>query len=455
MRRYFIIILVLISLGIQAQNLRKGPYLIYTGNTSEMKLLWQLDTTAQCTLMWGLDSMNLNNIIISNETGDSVNQHQHIYLIDNLNANQKYFYTIESPNDTVSSYFLSAQDSSNTETVFFAYGDTRSYPASQDSVCSRILQDISQQASSQTFLLHAGDWTSNDEEASWNNEFFNRNYANNIELQSKLPLMGCRGNHEGAAIQYNKYWQYNYNYSSDYYSFDYGLVHIAIVDLYVDFTTGSEQLTWLQNDLASSNKIWKFVMVHEPAYTDTSAHKNNIDVQDFIVPVCKQNDVQLIFAGHNHYYAHCLVDSIHHLTIGGGGAPLYTANGVGIGVVMSENTLHYVKIKATPTQAIFEIKRPDNTLVETISLDATIGIDNINTSDIFKIFVSNNFLMINKSSNKKTNLTIYNSLGKTVFTDVLYNKQNQINISNLQKGVYFVNLKNKTEDFTQKVIISY
>ncbi len=452
MKKYFVVLLMISSFVLQSQNIRKGPYLIYTGNTNEMKILWQLDTTAQCTLMWGLDSLNLNNSIVTTETGSATNQHQHSFLINNLISNQKYFYTLHTPNDTVNSCFLSAQDTNNTETVFYAYGDTRSYPANQDSVCSAILDDINTLPNSQTFLLHAGDWTSDDTETSWDNQFFNRNYQNNLALQSKLPLMGCRGNHEGVSTQYNKYWTYNYNYSGNYYSFDYGLVHISVIDLYVDFSTGSEQLTWLQNDLANSNKTWKFVMLHEPAYTDTSYHKNNTDVQNYILPICEQNNIKLIFGGHNHYYAHCLVDSIHHLTLGGGGASLYTANGIGTGIVISESSLHYAKISTTKTKAIIEVKRPDNSTIETFSLFAQVGINDINKIDDFNIFISNNNLIINQKHYKRTKLTLYNSIGKTVLSDILYNKHNQINISDLEKGIYIVSIKNEQVSFSKKII---
>jgi predicted phosphodiesterase len=450
---FLILFALLIFNASQSQSLRKGPYLILTGTNTEMEILWQLDTTAQCTLKWGINSLNQTNSTITTEIGDSTDEHQHIYVISSLTPNQKYFYTLYTPNDTISSSFFAAQDNSSTETILLAYGDTRSYPDKNDSVCFSILYEINLEPSSQTLLLHAGDFNSDDTELSWDNQYFNRNYDNLIELQSKLPIIACRGNHEGTAEQYHKYWPYNYNYAGDYYSFDYGLAHISVVDLYADFSTGADQLNWLQNDLATSDKIWKLVLIHEPAYTDTTAHLDNINVQNYIVPVCKQNGVKVILAGHNHYYAHCLVDSIHHLTLGGGGAPLYAVNHTGVGLVLSESSLHYAKIKLTNTSATFDIVRPDNSIIETFVIDTSLNVNEIVKPSNIDINVIDNEIIINQENNKKINVTLYNDLGQIIDTKVFYEKQNMINVFNIKKGVYILSVKAENINYSKKIIL--
>ena len=57
-----------------------------------------------------------------------------------------------------------------------------------------------------------------------------------------------------------------------YYSFDYGPAHITVVDQYVSFAPGSAQYIWLENDLAASQKLWKFVILHEPAWSAAGGH---------------------------------------------------------------------------------------------------------------------------------------------------------------------------------------
>ena len=45
------------SIVISVDLMRKAPYLIYTGNVSEMQVLWQLDATDICTIDWGTDTL--------------------------------------------------------------------------------------------------------------------------------------------------------------------------------------------------------------------------------------------------------------------------------------------------------------------------------------------------------------------------------------------------------------
>ena len=264
--------------------------------------------------------------------------------------------------------------------------------------------------------------------------------------------MGCRGNHELGATRYNKYYPYSYNFSGSFYSFDYGIIHISVVDLYTDFSIGSEQLTWLENDLNSSNRTWKFVLLHEPAYTDTSAHEDNIEVQNLIIPICKQNNVKLIFSGHNHYYAHNYYDDTHHLTLGGGGAPLYNVNQTGTGLLLSESTLHFAKITATQNQAIFDVIRSDGSLLESFILNSNLKISKIKTST-FAISNRNNMLFIEQNKEGLLFVKVFNVKGQCVFTETTLEKYNVMNLSNLTSGFYFVSVRNNKNESLGKAKI--
>jgi hypothetical protein len=89
-------------------------------------------------------------------------------------------------------------------------------------------------------------------------------------MLANLPLNGAEGNHErqggGPDYFYLKYWPYPY-VGGYYWSFDYGPVHIAVVDEYTSYATGSAQYNWLVNDLASTTKDWVFIMSHEAGYS--------------------------------------------------------------------------------------------------------------------------------------------------------------------------------------------
>jgi hypothetical protein len=83
------------------------------------------------------------------------------------------------------------------------------------------------------------------------------------------------------------------------------------------------QLTWLEDDLASTGKPWKFIVLHEPGWSAGGGHKNNEEVQEFIQPLAEKYGVSAVFNGHNHYYARAVVNNVQHVTAGGGGAPAF------------------------------------------------------------------------------------------------------------------------------------
>ncbi len=41
------------ALFVHSAQIQKGPYLMYMGNNTQMKVMWQLDGADTCTLEWG------------------------------------------------------------------------------------------------------------------------------------------------------------------------------------------------------------------------------------------------------------------------------------------------------------------------------------------------------------------------------------------------------------------
>jgi predicted phosphodiesterase len=78
------------------------------------------------------------------------------------------------------------------------------------------------------------------------------------------------------------------------YSFDYGNAHFVNVDSNVNFS--NKQLTWLENDLNSTAKKWKVVLTHEANYGRDGKDTDLTKLFD-------RYNVNLVMAGHNHFYA--------------------------------------------------------------------------------------------------------------------------------------------------------
>ena len=366
------VVLVLGLAGSACGALKKGSYLLWPGTNTEMMVLWQLDSTMTCTLEWGQDTNYSTGSVQTSEHGTD---HQHEYTISGLSPGTKYYYRVTAGAEQPTGSFWSAPPADATKIKFLAYGDTRTNPDKHDLVCEEMVDTFQADPNYQTFTLLTGDWVAvGERESDWTNQFFDPSYVNTHYMQANLPINGCIGNHEWDSgsippTLFDKYWPYPY-VSGFYWSFDYGPVHVAVVDQYDEaYGAGSDQLTWLENDLAATTKEWKFIMLHEPGYSAGGGHDDEIDVQTYIQPLCETYGVDIVFAGHNHYYARCDANGIKHITTGGGGVSLDSADPhYSIYVETTTSAWHFCTIEIDGTTLNFEAREPNGSLVDSFSL---------------------------------------------------------------------------------------
>ncbi|MBF0527088.1 MAG: metallophosphoesterase family protein, partial [Deltaproteobacteria bacterium] len=321
-----------------ANIMAKPPYLLYSGDNTGMTVMWQTTSTpSMATIEWGSTTTYGNGPITVTESGSGADQHQFSYAISKLSPNSLTYYRVTVDGKIFTGSLRTAPADSATKLSFYTYGDTRTQPNVLDSVCAQIMQDMNNNpAERQTFNINNGDYvTYGLSETVWNREMFNPIYVNSMAKMASMPMMGALGNHEGyhqgdfildtqnIGALYRKYWPYKFYQTPRryYYSFDYGPAHIAVIDTwsYPDQAVDAAQLTWLDNDLKNSTKLWKIVALHTPLW-DCKA--NTPALQTAFVPILEKNGVKLVVQGHAHYYSNLKVNGITYLTVGGGGAPL-------------------------------------------------------------------------------------------------------------------------------------
>ncbi len=326
---------------------RKDPYLLYPGNPVEMTLLWQADSApASCSIEWGSDaSYGSGQIPV---TGNASQLFAH--TITGLSPGSIAYYRVTLDASQREGYFRAGTPSNSESTGFYAYGDTRTNTAAYDSVCAAILRDIvSSIPERPAIAVHVGDWVQDgDSEADWDGQFFSSLAPNARMFLAHVPVMGCRGNHEGTGALFRMYWPYAFGDSAGcWYSFDHGLVHFTVIDQYVAYSDPSAQHTWLSSDLSSSAKPWKVALFHQPAWSAAGGHANDATAQAVLCPLFKANGVQVTLAGHNHYYARCEEGGIQHITAGGGGAPLHTPNMSAPNLVTASSCYSFVRFEVS------------------------------------------------------------------------------------------------------------
>ena len=169
--------------------------------------------------------------------------------------------------------------------------------------------------------LYGGDLCSNSSYKKWKKEFF---IKDQLEFSSQVPFFNSTGNHEGWG-QNTKAFTQNPSSASktqDYYSFDYGDLHVLCLNIMVPYSSGTPQYEFAKNDLAQSTQPWKIVMVHAPVYC-SGGHGEDRDLIAMTKAIFEPAKVDIVLAGHSHFYQHNLVNGIHHMVIGDAGAPLY------------------------------------------------------------------------------------------------------------------------------------
>ncbi|MBN1945264.1 MAG: metallophosphoesterase [Bradymonadales bacterium] len=208
-------------------------------------------------------------------------------------------------------------------------------------------------------LVHTGDLVKTGNEAAQWITFL----ESSDPLLSTVPFMATIGNHDdgptdGDGAHYNQVFSFPVNEvtgTEDYYYFTYGdalFVSLSTQTFYQGETPFQQQAEWLDRVLTENPRTWKFVYLHHPPYTSHREfdlgfteiqfnHPPNEQSQNAaLIPVFDRHHVDIVFAGHNHYYerfaplrqgsqpeegtlAEGFADGTAYVITGGGGALTY------------------------------------------------------------------------------------------------------------------------------------
>ena len=133
-------------------------------------------------------------------------------------------------------------------------------------------------------------------------------------IDARIPFYASLGNHDGS-IQAN-YPLFNMN-GKRYYTFVKGPVQFFALDS--NFPT-RVQLTWFEDELRKSTAPWKIAYQHHPLYSSGIRHGPTEALQSNLEPLLTTFGVQVVFAGHEHFYERLVPRyGVHHFITGAGG----------------------------------------------------------------------------------------------------------------------------------------
>jgi predicted phosphodiesterase len=135
-------------------------------------------------------------------------------------------------------------------------------------------------------------------------------------LDQKVEFYASLGNHD--ETNQRLYKPFNMN-GERYYSFKKGNVRFFALDSnYYD----QAQASWLEKALAEAGEDWKICFFHHPIYSSGGRHGSEVDLRAQLEPLLLQHGVQVVFAGHEHFYERLKPQKGIHYFVNGGGAKL-------------------------------------------------------------------------------------------------------------------------------------
>ena len=300
--------------------------------------------------------------------------------------------------------------------------------------------------------------------------------------------------------------QYGIGSPENYYAWTWGDALYVVLDVYRyqnvnsdkpqnwDWSLGLKQYTWLKNTLETSTAKYKFVFAHHirgqgrGALTNAKLFewggyeadgktygfdKNRPGWGKPIHQLFKDNGVNIFFQGHDHLFAHEVLDGIHYQEVPMPSDSTYMIGKLANADAYTSDTIDgtgHIKVTVSSTCVKVDYVKaylPKDTLDgkhknREIGFSYTIGtclvtgindIDNQNISDFVKIYPNPTSNLINLnfvSPIFKFESILFDEVGN----QVLISNQKQIDISTLPNGAYVLTIKTDTWQKSQKIIIS-
>lgn len=115
-------------------------------------------------------------------------------------------------------------------------------------------------------------------------------------LDQKVKFYAALGNHDESNQRFYEFFNME---GEEYYRFTKGNVSFySLNSNYMD----KKQIDWLNDKLATDTSEWKVAYFHHPPYSSGAAHGSDTKLREVVEPIFLKNGVNVVFAGHEHFY---------------------------------------------------------------------------------------------------------------------------------------------------------
>ena len=354
-----VVALAFLALALPASaGITKGPFLL-KATTTGVQIRFEAGAAGTCE--WGTTPGLGSSMAASYDSGT----HMNACALGGLAAGTAYDYRVTADGAQESGSFTTAPDPGATFN-FVVMGDNRTNYDAHQSVIDAILAHNPYGLPDLTF--DTGDLV----------EFAasDSNWADFFTIEKPLladtvfnPIMG---NHDYEVLTYYDRW---FPDSRNYW-FKYGNAVFVVLDTELAYGSGSAGYNMVVQALQAAQAdpaiTFKFVFFHKPGVT-TGEHAPDATIVDDYLDVFEQYNVDIVFNGHNHMYEHGLVNGVHYVVTGGGGAPLSTTHALRDWTVYWESVYHFCTVQVTGNSYQLTAYRTDGSTMDVTYGDASGG----------------------------------------------------------------------------------
>ena len=126
--------------------------------------------------------------------------------------------------------------------------------------------------------------------------------------------MGAVGDRQGNTDMFKQLFPFEFA-GGPYHSFQYGPVHVTVMDAQTDYSPGSPQYQWLADDLRRATAPWKMV-VHTGRHTLAQTSAAAEAAREMLHSLCEEYGVNLVIDGSTSGYAAVRVGPVQYVGLG-------------------------------------------------------------------------------------------------------------------------------------------
>ncbi|MEE2811781.1 MAG: metallophosphoesterase family protein [Candidatus Thermoplasmatota archaeon] len=307
----FLLVLLMLVPLVHAQNLgetlQECPGTL-TGSTQPQQIHLQMtDDATVMNVIWATESRSTGEVEWNGQTATSTDycyNHDmafHMASMTNLVPGEEVTYRVGSGGDWSEEFTFTPIDSSAKHFEWISIADHGDSSEGLDVTEAIIADDSAQMVTVSGDIAYA-----DGEQSAWDYWFQEQQ-----DSMTNIPWVTAVGNHENEPGY--GFVPYEHRFDSDgqteseifWYSRDFPGVHMVFMSTEHDYSAGSAQFSWLEQDLSSVNRdVTPFVIVygHKPMYSSNSYHGSEVELRGALEAMYVEQGVDLVIAGHDHFY---------------------------------------------------------------------------------------------------------------------------------------------------------